>query len=349
MPIEFMKGNHAIAEAAIRAGLTFFGGYPITPQSEIPEYLSAHLPKAGGTFVQAESELSGVNMVYGAAAAGHRAMTSSSGPGFSLLQEGISYIASAELPAVFIDVQRYGSGLGDIFQAQSDYYVATRGGGHGDYRMIAYAPASVQESVDLVVEAFDKAEEYRNPCLILSDASIAQMMEPVLLPERREPNPDHDWAVRGKRGGEFKRVTSTMYYIEDFDSYIKQKYDEIEEKEQRWENIQVADAEIVLVAYGISARICKEAVEIARAKGIKLGLVRPVTVWPFPAKAFAEVSPDVKGYLTVELSSLPKMQDDVKLATGMRKPVHHFLGGENIPSSESIVDAACKLLAEQGV
>jgi 2-oxoglutarate ferredoxin oxidoreductase subunit alpha len=339
-----MKGNHALAEAAIRAGMTFFGGYPITPQSEILEYLSGHLPAAGGTFVQAESELSGINMVYGAAAAGHRAMTSSSGPGFSLLQEGISYIASAELPAVFVDVQRYGTGLGDIFQAQGDYYVATRCGGHGDYRMIAYAPASVQESVDLIGAAFDKAEEYRNPCLIVSDASIAQMMEPVKLPERREPAPDHDWAVRGKRGQAFKRVTSTMYYIEDFDAYIKKKYDTIEENEQRWESVQVQDADVVLVAYGISSRICKEAVELARAQGVKLGLLRPITVWPFPQKGFAEVNADVKAFLTVELSSLPKLQDDVKLATGMKAPVHYFLGGAKIPSSQTIVDEAITIL-----
>lgn len=344
MAYKLMKGNHALAEAAIRAGMTFFGGYPITPQSEIPEYLSAHLPAAGGTFVQAESELAGVNMVYGAAAAGHRAMTSSSGPGFSLLQEGISYIASAELPAVFVDVQRYGTGLGDIFQAQSDYFVATRGGGHGDYRMIAYAPASVQESVDLVVDAFDKAEEYRNPCLILSDASIASMMEPVQLPEPRTCNPDHDWAVRGKHGGAFKRVTSTMYYIKDFDAYIKAKYDRMQENEQRWESVRVEDADVVLVAYGISSRICKEAVEMAREQGLKLGLVRPITVWPFPVKAFAEVNPDVRGYLTVELSALPKMRDDVELAVEMKTPVHHFLGGMKIPSSQTIVDAAATIL-----
>jgi 2-oxoglutarate ferredoxin oxidoreductase subunit alpha len=344
MAYTLMKGNHALAEAAIRAGMTFFGGYPITPQSEILEYLSAHLPVAGGTFVQAESELAGISMVYGAAAAGHRAMTSSSGPGFSLLQEGISYIASAELPAVFVNVQRYGSGLGDIFQAQSDYYVATRGGGHGDYRMIAYAPSSVQESVDLVGLAFDKAEEYRNPCLILSDASIASMMEPVRLPEKRECNPDHPWAARGKRGGDFKRITSTMYYIEDFDSYIHDKYARIQATEQRWESIQTHDAQVVLVAFGISARICKEAVTMARAEGIRLGLIRPVTVWPFPDTAFASPGPDLKAYLTVELSALPRLQDDVKLATGMEKPVHHFLAGARIPSSRTIVERAATIL-----
>lgn len=347
MSCKLMKGNDALSEAAVRAGCRFFGGYPITPQSEILEYLSWRMPEVGGTFVQAESELSGINMVYGAAAAGYRAMTSSSGPGFSLLQEGISYIASAELPAVFVNVQRYGSGLGDIFQAQSDYFMATRGGGHGDYRMLVFAPASVQESVDLMVLAFDKAEEYRNPCLILSDASIAQMMEPVMLPEMQEVHPDKEWAVRGKQGGAFKRVTSTMYYIEDFDSYIKNKYDTMEANEQRWESVQVEDADVVLVAYGISSRICKEAVSLARAQGIKLGLLRPITVWPFPAKAFAEVNPDVKAYLTVELSSLPKLEDDVKLASGMTVPVEHFLGGARIPESSAIVAKAVSLLTEQ--
>ncbi len=348
MQPKLMKGNHALAEAAIRAGMTFFSGYPITPQSEIPEYLSDHLPAAGGSFIQAESELAGVNMLYGAAAAGHRVMTSSSGPGFSLLQEGMSYIASAELPAVFVDVQRYGTGLGDIFQAQSDYFMATRCGGHGDYRTPAYAPASVQESADLVAVAFDTAEKYRTPCLILSDASIASMMEPVELPERKVCDPDHDWAVRGKRGGAFKRVTSTMYYIEDYDSYIKNKFDTIQEQEQRWESVGVADADVVLVAYGISSRICKEAVQMGREQGHKLGLLRPITIWPFPEKGFSEVNPDVRAYLSVELCAMPKLQEDVKLATGMKVPVRHFLGGAHIPSSQTIVDAAVKLLTGQG-
>lgn len=344
MSVRLMKGNDALSEAAVLAGCRFFGGYPITPQSEILEYLSARLPEVGGTFLQAESELSGINMVYGAAAAGFRAMTSSSGPGFSLLQEGISYIASAELPAVFVNVQRYGSGLGDIFQAQSDYFQATRGGGHGDYQMLVFAPSSVQESVDLMGLAFDKAEEYRNPCLILSDASIAQMMEPVRLPEMQECDPDKPWAVRGKNGGDFKRVTSTMYYIEDFDSYVKAKYDAMARAEQRWESVQVEDADLVLVAYGISSRICKEAVEAARSRGIRLGLLRPITLWPFPVDAFNEVNSEVQAYLTVELSALPKMEDDVRLACKMKTPVEHFLGGVNIPESSAIVEKAISIL-----
>lgn len=346
MAMKLMKGNHALAEAAVRAGCRFFGGYPITPQTEILEYLSARLPEVGGVFLQAESELGGVNMVYGAAAAGCRAMTSSSGPGFSLLQEGISYIASAELPAVFVDVQRYGSGLGDIFQAQSDYFTATRCGGHGDYKLLVYAPASVQESVNLTMLAFDKADEYLNPVLLLSDASIAQMMEPVELPEMREVDFNKPWAMRGKHGGPNKRVSSTMYYIEDFDTYIKAKYDAMIAKEQRWESVNVEDADVVLVAYGISSRICKEAVALARAKGILLGLLRPISLWPFPANGFAEVNPAVKAYLTVELSALPRLQEDVLLATGQRVPVHHFLGGMNIPEPTAIIEKVVKLIAE---
>ncbi|HJB65257.1 MAG TPA: 3-methyl-2-oxobutanoate dehydrogenase subunit VorB [Candidatus Mailhella merdavium] len=344
MACVLMKGNDALSEAAVRAGCRFFGGYPITPQSEILEYLSWRLPEVGGTFIQAESELAGINMVYGAAAAGMRALTTSSGPGFSLLQEGISYITSAELPAVFVDVQRYGSGLGDIFQAQGDYFLATGSGGHGDSRLLVLAPASVQESVDLICLAFDKAEEYRNPCLILSDASIAQMMEPVELPEMKEVNLDHPWAAKGKHGGDFKRITSTMYYIKDFDTYIKAKYDRMIENEQRWESVQTADADVVLVAYGISSRICKEAVYFARKQGIRLGLLRPISLFPFPVKGFAEVNPDVKAYLTVEMSALPQIERDVKIACGQKVPVEHFLGGMHIPEYTTIIEKAVSLL-----
>lgn len=344
MSLELMKGNEALSEAAVRAGCRFFGGYPITPQSEILEYLSGRMPQVGGVFLQAESELAGVNMVYGAAAAGFRAMTSSSGPGFSLLQEGISYITSAELPAVFVDVQRYGTGLGDIFQAQSDYLMATRGGGHGDYHLLVLAPASVQETVDLTTLAFDKAEEYRNPSLILTDASIAQMMEPVQLPEMRPVDADKPWAVRGKHGGDFKRVTSTMYYIPEFDQYLRDKYARMTENEQRWECVQTADADVVLVAYGISSRICKEAVQIARQRGLRVGLLRPISLWPFPVKAFASLTADC--FLTVELSALPKLETDVRLAAPSAC-VEHFLGGMNIPESEAIVERAASLIAQR--
>lgn len=340
-----LKGNDALAEGAVRAGCRFYGGYPITPQSEILAYLSWRMPEVGGTFLQAESELAGVNMVYGAAAAGFRSMTSSAGPGFSLLQEGISYIAAAELPAVFVNVQRYGAGLGDITQAQGDYFLATNSAGHGDARLFVLAPASVQENADLIGLAFDKAEEYMNPALILSDASISQMMEPVQLPEMREINPDFPWAVKGKHGAPFKRVTSTWYYKTDiFDEYIKAKYDRMTENEQRWENVQVEDADVVLVAYGISSRICKEAVQVARQQGIKLGLLRPISLFPFPKKAFAEVNPKVKAFLTVELAALPQMIRDVKIACEQKVRTDHFLAGIKIPEYSAIIEKAVSLI-----
>ncbi len=341
-----MKGNDALAEAAVRAGCRFFGGYPITPQSEILEYLSWRLPEVGGTFLQAESELAGINMVYGAAACGVRSLTSSSGPGFSLLMEGISYITSAELPCVFVDVQRYGSGLGDIFCAQGDYSLATKNAGHGDGRLLVFAPNSLQEGVDLTYLAYDKAEEYMNPALILSDASIAQMMEPVQLPEMKEIDPNSfDWAVKGKQGGAFKRVTSSWYYkAETFDEYLKAKYDRMIENEQRWENIQIEDADVVLVAYGISSRICTEAVEEARKQGIKLGLLRPITVFPFPEKAFKEVNPNVKAFLTVEISTLPHMHNDVVVATKGNARVENFLAGMKMPEYTAIIEKAVSLI-----
>ncbi|MEG2633950.1 MAG: 3-methyl-2-oxobutanoate dehydrogenase subunit beta, partial [Oscillospiraceae bacterium] len=237
MARELMKGTEAIAEAAVRAGCRFFAGYPITPQSEILEYLSWRLPEVGGNFVQCESELSGISMVYGASACGYRTMTSSSGPGFSLLHEGISYIASADLPCVIVDVMRYGSGLGDIFIGQSDYWQAVKNGGHGDYRTMVYAPNSVQETADIMALSFDKAEQYRMPVVVLSDASIGQMMEPVELPEMKEHDPNQfDWALKGKGDGDAKRHTSVMYYNENYDEYIANKYREVEENEQRWES-----------------------------------------------------------------------------------------------------------------
>ena len=247
MARQLMKGNEAVAEAAVRAGCRFFAGYPITPQSEILEYLSWRMPEVGGVFLQSESELAGISMVYGAAATGFRTFTSSSGPGFSLLQEGISYIASAELPCVIVDVMRYGSGLGDIYVGQSDYWQAVKNGGHGDYRTIVYAPASVQEVVDLMGRGFDKAEEYRNPVVLLTDASISQMMEPVDLPPLKEHNPDTaEWVIRGKGDKLFKRATSVMYFQEDYDNHIAKKYKKIESEEQLWESHHVEDADLVL-------------------------------------------------------------------------------------------------------
>lgn len=344
MAKELMKGNDAIAEAAVRAGCRFFAGYPITPQTEIMEYLSRRMPQVGGTFVQTESEIAGISMVYGGAAAGSRVMTSSSGPGFSLIQEGISYIASAELPCVLINVMRYGSGLGDIYQGQGDYWQTVKNGGHSDYRCPVYAPASVQEAADMVALAFDKAEQYRNPVIILSDASISQMMEPVELKEMKEHNPDQfAWSLKGCGADPFRRITSVMYYMPDYDNYIKQKYDTIEANEQRWEEIDTADAEVVLVAYGISSRICREAVKLGRAQGLKLGLIRPITLWPYPKQAFEQLK-NVRGFLAVELSALGQMVEDVALACKMKAPVYSYLAGGNVPDATEIIEAARAIL-----
>jgi len=345
MAKQLMKGNEAIAEAAVRAGCRFYAGYPITPQSEILEYLSSRLPEVGGTFIQSESELSGISMVYGAAATGTRCMTTSSGPGFSLLQEGISYLASAELPCVLVNVQRYGSGLGDIFVGQSDYWQTVKNGGHGDYRTMVYAPASVSEIAGLMETAFDKAEEYRNPVVILSDASISQMMEPVEFSEMRDHDPDMlPWALKGKGDGEFKRHTSVMYYEPDFDAYIRSKYDAIEENEQRWDEWNLEDAEIVMVAYGISSRICEEAMELARSKGQKVGLIRPITLYPYPKKAFEGLE-NVKAFLSVEMTALQQMAEDVALASKMKAPIYAMKGGMSIYTAEELCEKIDEILA----
>jgi len=344
MTKKLMKGNDAVAEAAIRAGCRFFAGYPITPQSEILEYLSWRMPEVGGVFIQTESEISGISMVYGAAATGARAFTSSSGPGFSLMQEGISYIASAELPCVVVDVQRYGSGLADIYTGQGDYWQAVKNGGHGDYRCLVYAPNSVQEAVDLMNLAFDKAEEYRNPVILLSDASIAQMMEPVEFSEMKSHDQDSlPWAMKGKGDGENKRHTSVMYYNPDYDNYLKNKYDNIVEKEQRWEEIQTEDAELVMVAYGISSRICAEVVESARKEGLKVGLIRPITLYPFPVKAFENLK-NVKYFASVEISCLSQMIEDVVMASKC-KPTYPIRGGMKVYETEEILSAVKDIFA----
>jgi 2-oxoglutarate ferredoxin oxidoreductase subunit alpha len=339
-----MKGNEAFAEAAVRSGCRFFAGYPITPQSEVLEYLSKRLPEVGGIFIQSESELSGISMVYGAAAAGYRAMTSSSGPGYSLMQEGISYIASAELPCVVMNVMRYGSGLGDIFVGQSDYWQAVYNGGHGDYRTIVYAPASVQEMADLTVTAFLKAGEYRNPVVILSDASISQMMEPVELPRMTEYDPDSvPWALKGKNGGSFSRHTSVMYYMKDYDDHIRAKYDKIERGEQRWESLNTRDSDIVLVSYGISSRICEEAMSSARARGLRVGLIRPISLYPYPVRAFEGVT--AKAFISVEMSALGQMSRDVAVACGMRIPVYMLNGGTALYDSSDVLAKIDEVLA----
>ncbi len=341
-----MKGNEALAEAALAAGCRFYSGYPITPQTEILEYLSWRMEEVGGEFIQAESELSGVNMVLGAAAAGARALTSSAGPGFSLKQEGISYLVASELPAVIVDVMRIGSGLGDIAQSQGDYWQLTRGGGHGDYRTIVLAPASVQENADLMVTAFDLAEKYTHPVLIASDAAIGQMIEAVEIPEFIEHDIDkYEWSLKGcKKGDEQRKVQNAYYTNPNYEYFLRDKYDKMVAEEQRYEAIQIEDAEIVLVAYGISSRVATEAVEEGRAKGMKIGLIRPITLYPFPEKAFAQAK-EAKAFLTVEMNILGQMVDDVKLATGGAKPVEHYGSIFAIPETDGILEKAQAVLS----
>lgn len=343
-----MKGNEAFAESCIRAGCRFFSGYPITPQTEILEYMSWRMEEVGGAFIQTESELAGVNMAFGRGPRCARALTTSAGPGFSLKQEGISYLCGSDVPAVIADVMRIGSALGDIFQGQGDYWQLTRGGGHGDYRTIVLAPASVQENADLAYLAFDLAEKYRHPVIIGSDAAIGQMAEPVELHEMREHNIDEfDWAVHGRRKGEKQRVITNVYYqmgADNYMTYLREKYAQIEANEQRWECVCTEDAEIVLVAYGISSRVSKEAVKVARRRGMKLGLIRPITLWPFPKKAFDALGEQVKGFLCVEMSILGQMRDDVVLACGNRRPVEDYGEFANVPSVDVILEMAGEML-----
>ena len=306
------------------------------------------MEEVGGAFIQTESELAGVNMAFGAASAGARALTTSAGPGFSLKQEGISYLCGSDVPAVIADVMRIGSALGDIFQGQGDYWQLTRGGGHGDYRTIVLAPASVQENADLAYLAFDLAEKYRHPVIIGSDAAIGQMAEPVELHEMHEHNIDEfDWAVHGRRKGEKQRVITNVYYqmgADNYMTYLREKYAQIEANEQRWECVCTEDAEIVLVAYGISSRVSKEAVKVARRRGMKLGLIRPITLWPFPKKAFDALGEQVKGFLCVEMSILGQMRDDVVLACGNRRPVEDYGEFANVPSVDVILEMAGEML-----
>lgn len=343
-----MKGNEAIGEAAIRAGCKCFFGYPITPQSELPAYLAKKLPKIeGGVFLQAESEVAAINMVYGAAGAGARVMTSSSSPGISLKQEGISYIAGAELPCVIINIVRGGPGLGDIQPAQSDYFQATKGGGHGDYKLIVLAPSSIQEIADLVMDAFDLADRYRNPVMVMGDGALGQMMEPVAF---KEPSavelPPKDWATTGMKGKKPNLINSLYLDPEKLEKHnlkLQAKYKEIQEKEVRYETKYCEDAELVIVAYGTTARIAETAIRQGRAEGIKVGLIRPITLWPFPTKPFEEVINSVKQFLTIEMN-LGQMLEDVKLAVNGRKPVH-FYGrtGGMVPTPSEILTQIKKL------
>ncbi len=345
-----MKGNEAIAEAAIRAGCMHYFGYPITPQTEIAAYMAKRMPKIGGVFLQAESEVSAINMVYGVAAAGFRVMTSSSSPGVSLKQEGISYIAGADLPALIVNVQRGGPGLGGIQPSQSDYFQATKGGGHGDYRLIVLAPASVQEMADLTVKAFDLSDKYRVPAMLLADGTMGQMMEPVELPEPQNTNVEKPWAVRGTNNQRKHNVVNSLYLkpeiLEQTNFERFERYKKIEENECIYEEFMMDDAEYCVVAFGIAARISKNAVIEARKQGIKVGLIRPITLWPFPKAPLAKAAKQVKGFVSVELS-MGQMIEDVKLSINCSKPVNlcNRVGGM-IPSPEQVLESIKNLVKE---
>ena len=349
-----MKGNEAIAEGAIRAGCRFFAGYPITPQNEVPEYMSRRMPEVGGTFIQAESEVSAINMVYGAAGAGARAMTSSSSPGVSLKMEGISYAAGSELPCVIVNVSRGGPGLGGLTPSQADYFQATKGGGHGDYRLIVFAPASVQEIIDLMYQAFVTADKYRNPAMVLADGLLGQMMEPVTLPEVKDLQiPPKPWATTGMMGGKPQSIINSLGLVgeelEKINVRLQEKYKEIAANEVRFEEEGTKDADLIVVAYGTSARVAKSAIAKAKAEGKKVGLFRPITLWPFPSKRLKELAESCKGFLAVEMSA-GQMVEDVKLAVNGRVPVD-FYGKLNgtIPSVREVYEAIIKSINSQGV
>ncbi len=341
---KFVKGNEAVAMAAIEAGLRCYFGYPITPQSDIPEYLSRELPKTGGTFIQAESEIASINMVLGASATGVRTMTSSSGPGISLKQEGISYMAGSELPCVIVDIMRSGPGLGGIDASQADYHQATKGGGHGGYRIIVLAPNSVQEMYDLTMLAFDLSDLYRIPAMVLADSVLGQMKESITPnPYISIPLPPKDWAVRGTGGGK-QNIVKSLYLgdgeMEAFHWKMHARYKELAEKESRWEEYETSDADLVIAAFGVTSRIVRTAVEMARAEGIKVGLFRPITLFPFPEKAIASLSSRCKLWLTVELST-GQMVDDVRLSVARDAEVCFYgrpPGMGSLPTPEELLN-----------
>lgn len=348
-----MRGNTALAEAAIRAGCRGYFGYPITPQSEILEYLMEEGPKRGMVVMQVESEIAAINVVYGAAGAGARVMTSSSSPGISLMQEGFSYLASAELPCVVVNINRGGPGLGTIQPSQSDYFQATKGGGHGDYHLIVLAPASVQEMFDFVFDAFDLADKYRNPVMILADGALGQMMEKVVLrdydPEAHKvPKP---WATTGKPPTRERNIITSLFIqaevMEKVNLRLQEKYRTICEKEVRYELTSTDDAEYLLVAFGLAARIARLALDFARAEGIAVGLMRPITLYPYPYQILSELSDSVKGILVVELNA-GQMVEDVRLGVNGKIPVEFYgrMGGV-IPSAEEVVEALKRMIAKE--
>ncbi len=344
------KGNEAVVKGAVLAGCRAYYGYPITPASEIAEYAALYLPQVGGTFVQAESEVASINMVYGAAAAGVRVMTASSGPGLSLMQEGLSYLAGAELPCVIVDVVRAGPGLGNIAPEQSDYFAMTKGGGHGCYRNLVLAPASVQEMADLTILAFELADRYRNPVLLLTDGFIGQMLEPLELEDREIVAPEKPWAVKGTPETQKNLVTSIYLEPDELEAHIRHleaKYKLAEQLEPRFETYLAEDAEILLVGYGIVSRVLRSAVDMARAAGVRAGLFRPITLWPFPSHVLASLAARVEKVLCVELST-GQMVEDVRLAVSGRVPVELYgrVGG-NVPSVEEVHEQILRFAAAE--
>lgn len=349
-----MKGNEAIAEGAIRAGCRFFFGYPITPQNEIPEYMSRRMPEVGGTFIQAESEVSAINMIYGSGGAGGRVMTSSSSPGISLKMEGISYCAGSEVPCVVVNVCRGGPGLGGLAPSQSDYFQATKGGGHGDYRLVVYAPSSVQEIIDLMFTAFVTADKYRNPVMVLADGLLGQMMEPVTLTEIKDLQiPEKPWATTGHTGKKPRSVINSLGLageeLEEINIRLQKKYREIEASEIKFEEENLQDAELIIVAYGTCARIAKSAIIKTRTTGKKVGLFRPITLWPFPAARLSQLAKSGKHFLVVEMSA-GQMVEDVRLAVNGQAQVDFFgrLNGA-IPTVNEVYDAILKCIDSKGV
>jgi 2-oxoglutarate/2-oxoacid ferredoxin oxidoreductase subunit alpha len=343
--LRLMKGNEALAEAAIRAGMDAYFGYPITPQSEVLEYLSREAyRRTEATILQAESEIASINMVYGAAGAGARVMTSSSSPGMSLMMEGISYLAGAQIPCLLVNVNRGGPGLGTIQPSQGDYFQATKGGGHGDYRLIVLAPSTVQEMADHVLEGWLLAEKYRNPTLILTDGALGQMMEKVELKDQidRGVREIPGWATTGKPADREHNVLTSLFIkpeqMEKVNLSLQAKYKEIDENEARVQTLNTEDADIILVAYGLSARISRAAMDLARKEGIKVGLIRPITLWPYPSSTISKAAETAKAFLTVELNA-GQMVEDVRLAVNGKRPVSHFgrMGGI-IMSPEEILE-----------
>ncbi len=342
-----MKGNEAIAEAAIAAGCRHFFGYPITPQTEVAAYMSKRMPKIGGVYLQAESEVASINMVLGAGAAGVRVMTSTSSPGISLMSEGISYIAGSDVPCLIVNVERGGPGLGGIQPSQSDYFQATKATGHGDFHMLVFAPSTVQETVDLISDAFDLGDKYRMPTMILSDGLLGQMMEPVILPEPKDPADNKDWAVRGHQGKRPHNVVNSLYIepavLEQLNIERFEKYKKIKETEQRAEEYLADDADIILVAFGASSRVAHSAVDMARKQGIKAGLIRPITVWPFPEKFIKKHVDHAKAFLSVEMN-MGQMVEDVRLTVAEKKPVKFFgRTGGMVPTPKEVLAEIAKI------